>query len=274
MRSVQMPDVRWWVGRNNLICLVGSVMRGPAVLIVDLDGTLIGGEEGVSTGVSDALNKLPRGFLVSIASGRPPGEVMVFAHQLGLTSPQICDGGATILDPLSQQTLWRSNPLPLERAQKILVTLDLLKATFIATYPDGSITHMAQGTNWNFSRISALDLSEHLANELLARFTRPDLEVVKMFLPTTGLWGVNFAPNGVNKGVAAVKVAQLLGIKPSQLVAAGDSYNDIPLLEICGLSIAMGNAPEELKAIADYIAPSVVEDGLAVAIEEFLLPKL
>jgi hydroxymethylpyrimidine pyrophosphatase-like HAD family hydrolase len=56
------------------------------------------------------------------------------------------------------------------------------------------------------------------------------------------------------------------------MIAAGDSFNDLTLLEVCGLRIVMGNAPEELRCIANYVAPPVEKDGLAVAIEEFLLP--
>ena len=51
----------------------------------------------------------------------------------------------------------------------------------------------------------------------------------------------------------------------------GDGYNDFPLLMACGLKIAMGNAVPELKAIADFIAPSVEEDGVATVIEKFIL---
>jgi hydroxymethylpyrimidine pyrophosphatase-like HAD family hydrolase len=65
-----------------------------------------------------------------------------------------------------------------------------------------------------------------------------------------------------------------MGVEVSQFVAAGDSYNDLPLLKTCGLAIAMGGAPAEIKVVADYIAPSVEEDGLAVAIEEFVWPLL
>ena len=66
----------------------------------------------------------------------------------------------------------------------------------------------------------------------------------------------------------------MINVDFESMVAAGDSYNDIPLLQQCGLGIAMGGAPDELKAIADYVAPTVEEDGLAVAIEEFILPRL
>ena len=64
------------------------------------------------------------------------------------------------------------------------------------------------------------------------------------------------------------------GIDLADSVFYSDSYNDLPLLEVCGLRIVMGDAPDELKAIADYVAPSIDEDGLAVAIEEFVLPLL
>ena len=66
----------------------------------------------------------------------------------------------------------------------------------------------------------------------------------------------------------------MIKVDLGQMTAAGDGYNDRPLLQACGLAIAMGDAPEELKAISDYIAPSAEEDGLAVAIEEFILPRL
>ena len=66
----------------------------------------------------------------------------------------------------------------------------------------------------------------------------------------------------------------IAGADQSQITAAGDSYNDVPLLKAAGLRIAMGDAPDELLALADYIAPPVEEDGLAVAIEEFVLPRL
>ena len=64
------------------------------------------------------------------------------------------------------------------------------------------------------------------------------------------------------------------GANAAQTIAAGDSYNDVPLFQASGHRIAMADAPEELKAMADFIAPSVDEDGLAVAIEDFALPLL
>ena len=87
-------------------------------------------------------------------------------------------------------------------------------------------------------------------------------------------WMVDFTHSMATKGSAVVRYAELTGIEPSQIIGAGDSYNDLPMLKACGLRIAMGNAAPEVKAIADYIAPAIDEDGLAIAIEDFVLPRL
>ncbi len=67
------------------------------------------------------------------------------------------------------------------------------------------------------------------------------------------------------------EIAKLLGIQTHEMIGVGDGYNDFPLLLACGLKIAMGNAVPELKAIADFVAPSVEEDGVATVIEKFIL---
>jgi hypothetical protein len=244
------------------------------LLIIDLDGTLIGKDETISARVSAALAQLPRELVLSLATGRPPVDVISFARQLGWSSPQICDGGATILDPVSGQPLWRSAPLAREHTRRILARLDHLDLAFIATHPGGVVTDRTRCRSLDLSRISAMDLEDRVADELAAYCADPDLEIAKMFLPTSGLWGVNFAPSGVNKGTAATRLANILGTGPAQMIAAGDSYNDLSLFEVCGLRIAMGNSPRELQAMANFVAPPIEEDGLAVAIEEYLTPLL
>ncbi len=74
--------------------------------------------------------------------------------------------------------------------------------------------------------------------------------------------------------MAARRLGELLGVESGQMIAAGDSYNDVPLLSVSSLRIAMGDSPEELKSMADFVAPAVEDDGLAVAIEDFVLPRL
>jgi hydroxymethylpyrimidine pyrophosphatase-like HAD family hydrolase len=62
-----------------------------------------------------------------------------------------------------------------------------------------------------------------------------------------------------------------LHLKKDEIIGVGDGYNDFPLLMACGLKVAMGNAVPDLKEIADYIAPSVVEDGVVDIISKFIV---
>ena len=79
-------------------------------LVVDLDGTLINRSETISGRVKQAVEQVSQKIPVSIATGREMAHVVDFARQLALTSPQICDGGAMVLDPVTAITTW-CNPL-------------------------------------------------------------------------------------------------------------------------------------------------------------------
>ena len=242
--------------------------------VLDLDGTLIGPNQQISAGVMRAVSLLSSQIPVSIATGREPVGTLKFARLLGLTAPQICDGGATILDPANGEILWTS-PLEPGVAQEVLNLLHVEGAAFFATHPGGSWTDFSQIIHWNLTRVSAVDLEEPAADALVSRFiANPDLHAVKVVLPYNNRWAVDFTHSGIDKAAAARELSQMIGVETGSMVAAGDSYNDLPMLQLCGLSVAMGNAPAELKAIADYVAPPVEEDGLAVAIEKFVLPRL
>ena len=243
-------------------------------MVIDLDGTLIGRDQQISARVSTAVRSVSDAVKVSISTGREPSDVIRFATELGLDTPQVSDNGALILDPATGAELW-SAPLEPGSARRIISRLQDLELTFIATHPGGTLTGDDEIADWNITRVSALDMEEGPADDLVDYFqSRGDLHVVKVSLPYNGMWAVDLTRTGVNKATAVRRLAAMLGIDTGRIIAAGDSYNDLSLLETCGLGIAMGDSPDELKAIADYVAPSVDEDGLAVAIEEFVLPRL
>ncbi len=75
-----------------------------------------------------------------------------------------------------------------------------------------------------------------------------------------------------NKGTAAVSLARLLGIAPRDMACIGDMPNDLPMFDVAGLSIAMGNAPDEVKARAHEVTADNDSDGWALAVERFVLP--
>ena len=78
-------------------------------------------------------------------------------------------------------------------------------------------------------------------------------------------------PKGYNKGTGLKNLAEKLGIKQEEVMAIGDSHNDLPMREATDKLIAMDNATSSLKEIADYITKSNDEDGVAHVIEKFCL---
>lgn len=84
-------------------------------------------------------------------------------------------------------------------------------------------------------------------------------------------YGLNIQHAKATKLHGVEIILKELGIERREAIGVGDGYNDYPLLSACGLKIAMGNAVPELKAIADFIAPPVEEDGVATVIEKFIL---
>ena len=241
---------------------------------LDLDGTIIGPDEKISPAVQEAIDRLAGHMPVFIATGREPADVLRYSKELGLTTPQVCDGGANILDPLRGVSVWTA-PLGPANAEAVVTKLREMGSAFIATHASGTASTYDDVPNWDLIRVSALDLDEGTADALAESFRgNKDMNVIKAVLPYNGLWAVDFTLAGVDKATGVSRVGKTLGVDPANMVAAGDSYNDLPMLESCGFAIAMGNAPEEVRAVAGFVAPTVEEDGLAVAINEYVLPQL
>ena len=250
--------------------------RRPLILAaaLDLDGTVIGPDENISPAVHEAIVRLAERIHVFIATGREPADVLRYANELGLTTPQLCDGGANILDPVQGVSTWAA-PLGPVNAEAVVTRLREMGSAFVATHASGTASTFDDVPDWDLIRVSALDLDEDTADALTTEFRRiKNMYVMKAVLPYNGLWAVDFTLAGVDKASGIARVGQTLGVNPTNMVAVGDSYNDLPMLEACGFSVAMGNAPPEVKDAAEFVAPSVAEDGLAVAINEYVLPRV
>lgn len=209
---------------------------------------------------------------VSIVTGREAAHVIHYAKYLGLSDSQVCDSSAMALDPTNGRPLWIT-PLTELQAREILGWLAESNTPFMATHPAGTITAISEVQSWDLTRISALYVAEAVADKVVLRFVADThLNVVKVFLPSNGLWAVDFTRSGVDKGTAALRLAKIYGVEPRQFVGVGDSYNDIPMLRACGLKIAMGDSPEQVKAVTDFVVPSAAEDGLAGAITNLIAP--
>ncbi|CYT89979.1 HAD superfamily hydrolase [Streptococcus suis] len=88
---------------------------------------------------------------------------------------------------------------------------------------------------------------------------------------TSGYGSVDILPQGIHKAWGLEQVLTGLDIEPEQVMAFGDSDNDIELLSYVGYSYAMENATDKVKAVAKYMAPSHLEAGVLQVIEEYIL---
>jgi len=97
-------------------------------------------------------------------------------------------------------------------------------------------------------------------------------EAFPALLPTSSIAeNIEINAAAANKGQALLALAAHLGLRPEQTMAFGDGLNDVTMLRDAGIGVAMGNASDELKALADLTTASCDEDGVAQTIEQFLL---
>ena len=86
-----------------------------------------------------------------------------------------------------------------------------------------------------------------------------------------GYNNLEFTRADANKGVGLRKLAEIVGVNPDATMAIGDTENDLAIIEAAGIGVAMGNATDAVKARADYVTTTNTKDGVAAAIEHFIL---
>jgi len=267
------------------------------LLVVDLDGTVVGASNQISARVKQAVQAVQaQGIPVAIATGRMYQSARRFHADLGSTLPLMSYQGALIKDP-ADDTLHRHWHLPKVYAQQLLEFYEqpsVREEVSVHFYIDdqlyvreitaeteayaarSNIEPIAVGDlrtllDADLTKILAQSSNVALIDDLLAklrqRYTPTELYLTKsvdIFLEATH-------PD-VNKGNAVRYLAEnILGLHADQVMAIGDNFNDFEMLQYAGIGVAMGNAPEGVQAIANWVAPSVEEDGAAIAIEKFIL---
>ncbi len=265
------------------------------LLAIDIDGTLVNRYGTISDRDREALSRAQEaGIQVALSTGRGLQATVGIIRELSLDSYHVLFDGALVSRLDSSEEIYAS-PISKELVRQMIdaahecrVDLELFTVThyfveretwssqahrdFFSTYP--TIVDFRQV--WERERVIKGGLVSISPEEAVktADFRRQLEHHLDFSLARTPAYpGVNFfnvlAP-GVSKGKALEKLAAHLEVPLSEVIAVGDGTNDISLLTTAGLAIAMGNAEDEVKSIADYVTLDVDHSGLAAAIEAIL----
>lgn len=242
-------------------------------LLLDIDGTLVGASRQVSPRVADAVRQAAQRVPVALVSSRRHMSVAEYARSLGLDGLHIAEGGARVFNPSIGASPWLCTMLE-EDARDVAIAIARQGYRLSAVDGDSHVTSADEIRLWRITALSAVGINPSQAEALVEEFRhRPTLRgtAIPMQEDVQNLRLVDFTHAEVSKGVAALKWAELTGIDPAAMIGVGDTYNDLPLLEACGLKVAMGNGTPELQARADFVAPPIEEDGVVEVIRRFIL---
>jgi Cof subfamily protein (haloacid dehalogenase superfamily) len=264
------------------------------LLVVDVDGTLLGRGMKISVENKRALDQARRsGVMVALSTGRAVKACTSVLEQLALDGYHIFFDGALVSDlgsevyaqPLERGVVGEAVDL----ARSLDIDLELYSAAnyFIERETWSSDVHrqffgieptvVDFSGLWRRERIIKAGLASvntkqvAKASNFSARFEGRLHFSIARSPAFPGVEFTNVVAPEVSKGRALEALALHLGISLSEVMAVGDGTNDISLLAKAGLAVAMDNAPDEVKAVADHVAPDVDRNGLAAAVERFLL---
>jgi len=262
------------------------------LLSVDLDGTLLTTDKRLTPCTLSTVQRCTQaGVAVVICTARPPRSARPFYDELRLDTELIAYNGAMVTHPPTDAVVSHRAMPPALAAELLRTVLEVDDEAVITfekadqwyTDPRGAeiITDTAAA---GFVPDVVCDLWECVAGPVTKMLVSKSPETLRQIesaleeqLPTqvsvtkTDDYLLQIAVAGVSKSAALEDILRRRGLTRDDLVAIGDAPNDVDMLQFAALGIAVDNAPSEVKAAAQVVAPSNDEDGVAVAIEEHVL---
>ena len=264
-------------------------------IALDLDGTLLNSKKEISRRNKETIMKAAKsGAKIILASGRPVPGVRKIAQALHLEEVggyMLAYNGGMIMDCKTGEVL-RRETVPTEFYHTIVHIAHKYGVTPLTYDSEGIITDNADHEYVQLeARINNIPVKEvfHL-NEVAAQdppvkflmvgdhkvLRQAEAELneklkgeVEVFFSEP--FFLEITPRGIEKASSLELLLSSIGMERKHLMACGDGFNDIPMMRYAGLAVAMENAQDETKEWADYIAPHNDKDGVAVAIEKFVL---
>jgi Cof subfamily protein (haloacid dehalogenase superfamily) len=263
----------------------------PLLIALDLDGTTFDQNLVISPAVRGAVAEAAaRGIATTLVTGRMLVATRPHAAALGVSGAVVCYQGAAVFDVASGATLME---VPLGHDVAIRVVRRAKRDGYhVQLYHDDKF--FVEERNQHsalYARLSGVEpvvvpsLEEEFAGRDSTKcniVTDPERAAVYVgtiaevcgddaYVTRSNPEFIEIVDPRVDKGEALRFVAGRVGISMERVLAIGDSYNDIPLFRAAGFSVAMGSAPDEVKAAADAVVGDVASDGVAEALERFVL---
>ncbi len=258
------------------------------LIALDLDGTLLREDLSISPRVRRTLERaVAAGIRLTLASGRGYPSVRRWAEELGIVTPVICYQGAVVTDMVTHRRVYQRtfghdivrDVVAFARARDLSLTLYVADEIYVErkrhsdafydkwfglpTHLVGDLTAALPGEPDKFLIVGDEDDLDALRPAVASAFGER-LQIVR-----SHRYFLEGLAADASKGHALAWLAGQLGVVQGETMAIGDSGNDRAMIAWAGLGVAMGNASDEAKAVADWIAPGVDADGVAEAIERF-----
>lgn len=252
-----------------------KIMPKYTLLLLDLDGTTVASKAHAlpSPKVREAIGRAKSNMNIAVVSGRPFPMAKPVIDDLGLTGLGVFNGGAEIVD-MQTGEIKSSKLLPV-KIMRELFTVSRPYGYTLYTDEDQYSTPLTSPEQ--IKKAAVKFFIEEVAVKDLPAMLETLASVKHTAAHPTSSWGdgdvmdIHVTHERGTKRYGVEKLTKLLGVDQQHVIAIGDSPNDLPLFEAAGLKIAMGNAPAEVKQMADFVTATLDEDGVAVAIEKFIL---
>jgi Cof subfamily protein (haloacid dehalogenase superfamily) len=265
------------------------------MIVLDLDDTLLNDEHTLSKRNKEALMAAQElGVKVVLASGRPTFGMVSIAKDLQLDhygSYILSYNGSKIINATSNEEIFNST-ISSEMAHR-LYDLSRREGVSILSYKDESIV-IEEPNEYADIEATITGLPLQIVDQFKEHITEPVVKAMMLAHPDVLVnveqtlikevgeevsvfrskpFFLEFTALNVTKGTSLDQLTKQLGISAEEVIAIGDSYNDITMIEFAGLGVAMGNAPDAIKDIANHVTETNNNDGVAKVVEEFILSK-
>ena len=266
------------------------------MIVLDLDGTLTNNKKEITPRTKEALMKAQaKGVKIVLASGRPTYGIMPLAEELELKKNGgfiLAFNGGKIIDCSDCRTIFE------QKLDETLVPLLYHAAKEagmqILTYQGEGIAATDKNDKYvqEEARINKMPVEEY--DDFLQQLVYPvnkcliagdpaplhQLEIKlkkelegRMDVYRSADYFLECVPLGIDKARSLDRLIATLGITKEEVIACGDGYNDLSMINFSGLGVAMSNAADDIKAQADYVTLSNEEDGIAHVVDKFILSE-